>query len=695
MNKDKNKDKLSTVEKGRYNQSAKAFFTGCESFIKKCLQERQKQFDENNKIIEKTFAKNKVKDKKDDSEKKKLIGELGKFALILGGLYVTLKFIYDEIDEHKDKMSSTLQTINDDFTDKGTKFLNGENEGIKKTNKKYEELGESLGDTVIQNIRGFFSRGDAKFGIPELKQNGFLEPIFKSIIQVGLYWSMLSSGLEWFANMFGITEPSLVQLQFGVFAQLSGDTDFYFHRTDGKRGIQGVEETVKGYSYIKLIQGNTSLLLSNAVSGSSIDVSHLNQFVQYINEIQKRIDESVKNGVYDLEAFNAYLETAPQRLAALGNIASTERWRNTPNFNALHYILPNQYPGHFSDYGDTGLFPWFKSSSDLHFVNDMVKYVEEYLGTSFRGSSQNFSSTRELNDFWNSIKGYWRRQWSGSYWYTPKEGARWVTIEVLKFLSFVPLVAEHEIHAARQSVIHLQTMLDDFMVQSQSNQQAIELMRYVSGLKTFTDEFVKLYNNNIISLKEYMQKVKNEVDEILRNYNKTFTYSSDNRLTELEKNKYIDLFFNEVGVQSYANKLKKLVKDLIEINTRVYFNLNDDGSDQATVETDAQGNEIVKAGPITYITVNNFIDDATLNNRKVAQDGQREDIGDYLGEEIQGSIRQEGNLSDVNLQLFFSVNSVIDEKIREERSKRLRLIKLILEFMDKLYKKPDEEQESQ
>lgn len=686
---------LTNNEKRRYFSSSENFFAGGQEFVKKCIDEKFKIIKE----VKQSEAK--IYKKRQDYAKKKhqtsnfdyiktlvVVGAVG--AVLMMG-YKKFSDVQHTLKDKLHKQSNSLQNYNKQID----KVLSEDNPRVKEVSDIYNKQAISLSDLIKSVLKGFLSRGDNRFPIDEMKQNGFMEPMITTVSNVALYWTMLCSGLEWMADMFGINEPSLVQLQFGVFAALSNDTNAYFGNATGEKGFSIVRENVKGYNFIRLIQKNSEVIEPYLLSGASVNVNVLGNYISYLNEQQAYIDETITNGIYDTS--KRRLEQKNNLEAAVIDIASIKGKKNTQFSSAGHKMLFESESAKGLSYGDDSPFPRFGSNHQLSFVDDMVVYVERYISNSYDDN---------LRKQWGDIKYYFRGAETGKLGgiaeynqfhedndHKKQRVARWTVQNLLRFFAFVPLVAEHEVHSSIKSLEALQSLYYDFLTQKNIQDQVTSLSEIVSNQKKIVDKHVSLYENGIITFSDYLKKIKDDVIKMCNNIIKM--YGSEDKKNgivsyvsleyELSRQQ-LDKLYDIVEIDKYINRLKRIVRGIRHIHASaisgVEIDTLYDGSQKEN--PNEENDKKPKKQKKVLIDINNWYEETGFKERKISD--QKRDLGDYLGEEISSTISDDKHSSERLLQSLFQNANDLEHLIYNERIKREELLSLLKTSLEKYYK---------
>ena len=459
---------LTPTEKKRYQQSSKSFFEGCKEFVTKCADERRKVYKDIEKIVnEKTI---KIKKQQENVEKKNnsnaMLFVIGGIAASLGVILYNLGKVDTDI---KNKYLSTAREYQNAQTE-----MSPNDPNVKKTEKVYEDVGKSLGEKIEEALSGFFSAGSDKFIIPEMKVNGFAEPMLKVVFETGLYWSMMASGLEWLADLFNIRNPALVQIQYGMFAELANDKNAYFGNVSGERGFEGARKTVEGYNYIRQISNQRDLLHNFVVQGvfgqikdPTIHEDQWDKYVAAMNQVQGVLEAGVNSGRYTMDTIEAYRNANTYNI--IRHLASYSDRATTDFQYPLHYIMWRGQ-GVNLNYGDTYKFPWFEDGHQLQFVNKIVEYVERYTSSLGKTSPQE----KFLDDTWRSYKSGWRGDYNAHghhFFFYNEDGQREVRWIAITFSHFYHLF--HQL--PNMKYIHLGVLLSIFLVCMRSSWLKVKL----------------------------------------------------------------------------------------------------------------------------------------------------------------------------------------------------------------------------
>lgn len=695
---------LTPTEKKRYQQASNTFFDGCKVFVEKCVDERRKIFKDVEKIIEikKVKIEQENKNTENENNTKTMLFVVGGIAGSLGIILYKLGKVDKDI---KDKYVNTSKDYENVQTE-----LSKNDPKVKETEEVYKKSADTLGEKIEQALAGFFSMGDSRFVVDELRNNGFAEPILTVVFKTGLYWSMMASGLEWLADLFNIRNPLTAQLQYGIFAELYNDKNAYFGNVSGAKGFEGVQHTVQGYNYIRLATTQQDILkkfvvqpILGQVAESAIDDKQWTKYIEALNVVEASIRAGVNSNQYTMNSINAHRNANVYDIIRhLG--AYTDR--GTTDFQyPLHSIIWNGR-GISLNYGDTGKFPHFGSGHELHFVDDMVEYVERYTSSMSKSGSQ---MEQSLISSWNSTKSGWRGDYDyyGNYFFFYRDGereVRWIAINLFCFLSFVPLVAEHEIHTSKNSIQHISNLYEEFLIESGAVKTMNEMADFIREQQQFRDKYVDLYMSGLITLNEYLNKVKDEIKMIMNYYDDFHYRANDSNIllsTSLINTLNFDKIAKEINfMRDYINPLKRIVKKIQLIRSMIGFDMSAEMIDDEMNKLDDEDSvwynsdmyseyDLDNEMKSKIILIDNWSTEPDFAEGKQSNGGTLDTLKDYMGDNIGSS---SVNSTESILDVIFNVSSVLDERICQERRKRNDLLNYIKLALKSYYEEEQQEE---
>lgn len=673
-----NKQNLTNLEKTRMKFANREFLVGCEKFIQKCLQEdKRPNLKPFQKQIEKIQQNNKIEGATIHSYKK--------LYFLLGGLGIGLMIFPYFIKENVSKLSS----ISDDFHAKYESYIRGIEGGtdrvIVETQNIFIGHGKKFGKIITDNAKGFASFGNSNFYSEDFRQSGIFIPLFEKVAQVGLFWTMTLGGLGFLAELFGINEPSLVQIKYGVFADLSRDQNVYFHRADGRRGIEGAQHHVRGLDVLKGLQRGIDFAALRGDNGTDgrydINIAHFERYLISINQIQDLIDQGVKSGTYDLAALQAYVENIQSQMENIDGLAVYARAKKGSFVSGFVEFVDDVHTrgnrgkssmneliqGQFYKTLPSGREMSFFSNKKWKFLNNAIYYIDDYLHTFPSGVNPAIDSLKlqwqgliEHNIVNNRLNEYYGK-------------IRWRMSGPFGIMALLPLIAQHEVYAAQQSISYMTSFYDNYYKESYSSQLMTSINQYLQEIDQIRDEAGKLYSLGVITLDKYLKEIDNRL-QLYKDltYYKRGVYQNGG-LFQMLKNNFLvksqDIYMFEPFRKSLM-MARGFVEIISEIGALAKYGGGLDGQSGIYDET-------IK--PNTII-LGNTIERKELEDKEIEQKDEeyKISIGDYVSTDILGVISTERLNSDERVLLLFNTNKTIDMRIQEGREERYRLLSLLL-----------------
>ena len=672
---------LSGVEKKRNNVASISFLKGCEKFIKKCADERIKSSVQQYKIVEYKIDENKKsKEKVDTNSLNKLVFILGALGVSLTASIVIFQKFADKINPIGSKLSQAAAEYISDFENGKDKFVN-------KAYNQWKGFAQSIGNMITDAVRGMSAfGGDERFTSVSFRESGLIIPIMEKLFQLGLFWTLNKGGLGFIADLFGIQEPSLVQIKYGIFAELSRDNNAYFSDAGTERGFSGAKIQTQGLGVLeRLSKGLTpSALLGNSDNSFDVDTKSFDSYIEALNRVQEKIDEGVKSGVYDMTAIQAFLGEAAIRANNVSNVLTFAKskegdgllesiaygfsemtdsieTRTRRGKTATDKIIPGQ--------GDIKLFSGktygYINKAEWKPINESIKYLDYQFAVTPYGVDPKMDKLRQA---WSAITSF---AYVDNPFNVDNGKIRWRVGSPFEIIALVPLVAEREIYHARESLVYAASYMDDYYKDSFSDNLLIAINKKLLEAKEVIDQAGNLYNLGILSLSDYL---KDTWEKLNNDYFKFFKNGS----------------YNYQGESYILNGVKSV------ISSRMYTMLNLYVIKENTATLRRIVANISKIGMMTLggnsseenmLVLGNFNkrDDIAfkVSDREESETGDKTSVTDYIDTDILSTINDERLSSNQRISVLFSTNIEIDDRINEERERRYNLLvvleKLIVE----------------
>ena len=673
---------LSSVEKKRNNAASISFLKGCEKFIKKCADERIKSSVQQYKIVEYKIEENKKsKENVDTNSLNKLVVILGALGVSITASIVIFQKFADKINPIASKLSAAAAGYISDFENGKDKFVN-------KAYNQWKGFAQTIGNMITDAVRGMSAfGGDDRFTSVSFRESGIIIPIMEKLFQLGLFWTLNKGGLSFIADLFGIQEPSLVQIKYGIFAELSKDNNAYFSDAGTERGFSGAKIQTQGLGVLeRLSKGLTpSALLGDSDNSFDVDTKSFDSYIEALNKVQDKIDEGVKNGVYDMTAIQTFLGEASARADNISNLLTYAKYKEGKGLlESLGYTLSEMtdsietrtrrgktavdkiIPGQTDVTLFSGKTYGYINKKEWMPINESIKYLDYQFAVIPKGVDPKMDKLREA---WAAITSY--AYVSNEWNLQDRHKIRWRVGSPFEIIALVPLVAEREIYHARESLVYAASYMDDYYKDSFSDNLLIAINKKLLEAKEVMDQAGNLYNLGIISLSDYL---KDTWEKLNNDYFKFFKNGSYNNQVE----SYI---LNGVKSVISSGMYTMLNLYVIKENTatlrRIVANISKIG--MMTLGGNSSEENMLVLGNF------NERDDIAfkVSDREESETGDKTSVTDYIDTDILSTINDERLSSNQRISVLFSTNMEIDDRINEERERRYNLLvvleKLIVE----------------
>lgn len=531
---EKIKQRLSNIEKTRLKQANLQFLSGCEKFISKCLEERDKK----PKIDKKKPKIDKNKKQSDDKKKNELFSKL---TFILGSLAIVLIAVPPILRTTIDKVRPLGKKVSQMYHD----YFHGysiELEQKKQIIKEqYLGYGRDLAGQISDNMNKYLSPNDEYENV-SFREGGLFAPLFENVAQCGLFWTMSLGGMEFLANLFGIENPLLEQVRYGIFYNLSKDENVYHHRSDGKAGLEGAKKQVRATDALEKLKrvginyekergayiDNTGFLNSAIelivmdFSSDRYDVDReaIQTYVGQVGTLVDTASASLKTGVLDYSTIIAFKEGEHARSETILDFV---RYASAKEGFVNGCIEMMDSINTRANRGDTVMGQWITGQTQVtnkdsnrkiwiitgndhwNWMTDIINYIEWYYST----------LPKDTNDaIINFILDEWRS--------TPT--SKWNSYRLYWVWSFLPIVAQHEISNAFSSAEISESFKDNYRKESDAEKISKSLSKVLTKEEKIKDIYGEQYANGLISLKVYLRKIKSSLsgtEKLLKRTTKT------------------------------------------------------------------------------------------------------------------------------------------------------------------------------